>query len=233
MNSTSLITVAWGNQYKIVIPRWWHYIERIRIKPDEIIIAHHPDDDTGVRELVEQHKDYNIKLVECYERNYAKMANTAIEAVTSEWFIPIGFDDFLYPNALDFQKIVKPDVDIVLASRDVTRDNIFVETREKDFKKFNRMLQPTANWASLSKGFEDHRVFHNSPIRKSLWKRLGGYPDYIIADWAFFLIALQNNVKVQHWCAVTILQYCNPKTLSQSEEAYKEIADLRKSMGLE
>ena len=28
------------------------------------------------------------------------------------------------------------------------------------------MLQPTANWASLSKGFEDHRVFHNSPIRK-------------------------------------------------------------------
>ena len=55
------------------------------------------------------------------------MANTAIDAVTSEWFIPIGFDDFLYPNALDFQKIVRPDVDIVLASRDVTFDNIFVE----------------------------------------------------------------------------------------------------------
>ena len=233
MNSTSLITVAWGNQYKIVIPRWWHYIERIRIKPDEIIIAHHPDDDTGVKELVEQHKDYNIKLVECYERNYAKMANTAIDAVTSEWFIPIGFDDFLYPNALDFQKIVRPDVDIVLASRDVTFDNIFVETKEEDFTKFKKILQPIANWASVSGDFEGYRVFHNSPIRKSLWERLGKYPDYVIADWAFFLIALQNNVKVQHWCAVAILQYCNPNTLSQTEEASAEIIKLRKSMGLE
>jgi hypothetical protein len=161
------------------------------------------------------------------------MANTAIAAVTSEWFIPIGFDDFLYPNALDFQKIVKPDVDIVLASRDITRDNIFVETKPENFTKFNRMLQPIANWASLIGHPDNHRVFHNSPIRKSCWERIGRYPDYIIADWAFFLIALQNNVKVQHWCAVTILQYCNPQTLSQSDEAYYEIIELRKSMGLE
>ena len=233
MNSTSIISVAWGNQYKVVIPRWWSYIEKIRIKPDEIVIAHHPDDDTGVQDLL-KHKDFNIKLVECYERNYAKMANTAIAATTSEWFIPAGLDDFLYPNALDFQKIVRQDVDIVLASREVTHDNIFLSETDPNYvKKFRKLLGPTNSWHSLSEGFEDHRVFHNSPVRKSLWDRLGGYPDYIIADWAFFLLAWQQNVKVQHWGAITVLQYLNRNTLSQTEEAGLEIIALRKSMGLE
>jgi len=232
MNSTSIVSVAWGNKYKVVVPRWWSFIEKIRIKPDEIVIAHHPEDDTGVQQLL-KHKDFNIKLVECYDRNYAKMANTAISATSSEWFIPAGLDDFLYANALDFQKIVRPEVDIVLASREVTQDNIFVEKEEKDFNKFNKLLSKTVSWHSLAEGFEDHRVFHNSPIRKSLWEKLGQYPDYIIADWAFFLIAWQKKVKVQHWGAVTVLQYIDPGTLSQTDEAALEIISLRKSMGLE
>lgn len=233
MNSTSIISVAWGNQYKEVVPRWWSYIEKIRIKPDEIVIAYHPEDDTGIEQLL-KYKDFNIKLVKCYDRNYAKMANTAIGATTSEWFIPAGLDDFLYPNALDFQKIVRPDVEIVLASREVTMDNIFLSSDHPLYvEKFHKLLGPTVSWHSLSEGFEDHRVFHNSPVKKSLWERLGGYPDYIIADWAFFLIAWQQKVKVQHWGAITVLQYINTQTLSQTDEAAQEIISLRKSMGLE
>ena len=233
MNSTSIVSMAWGNKYKPVVPRWWSYIEKIRIKPDEIVIAHHPEDDTGVEELL-KHTDYNIKLVECYEREYPKMANAAIEATTSEWFIPAGFDDFLYPNALDFQKIVRPDAQIVLASREVTRDNIFLPKEDPNYvKDFHKLMSPTNSWSSLGEGFEDHRVFHNSPIRKSLWEELGKYPDYIIADWAFFLIAWHKKVKVQHWGAITVLQYINPETLSQTEEAGLQIMELRKSIGLE
>lgn len=210
MTSVSIVSIAWGNKYKKFVPTWYSYIEKLKIKPSEIIIAHHPEDDTGVKEL-------NVKLVECYDRSYSKMLNTAISNSTSEWFIQAPLDDFLLPNSLDFINFVEKDIDIVLNSRVTTKGDIHI-----------------GNWSSLERDMRDHRVCHTSPIKKSLWESIGGFPDYVLADWAFFLLAYKKNIKVKHWGEVTTLSNVDDNSLGASagKEEWNKIKKLRLELNI-
>ena len=68
MNKVAVISIAWGNKYKHFVPSWYDHVQSLKIKPEEIIIAYHPDDDTGVEKL-------NVKLVKCSNKNHIKFKN--------------------------------------------------------------------------------------------------------------------------------------------------------------
>ena len=208
MNKVAIVSIAWGNKYKHFVPIWWDYIQSLKIKPDEIIIAYHPDDDTGVNDL-------DVKLVKCYERSYSKMLNAAIEQANSDWIIQCPLDDMLLPNALDFINFVEDDIEVILTCRRTTNGDVHI-----------------GDWSSLAKNMEDHRVCHTSPIKKSLWTRLNGFPDYTLADWAFFLLAYKNSANVKHWGEITTLSYVDNNSLGAFEEdkSWNEIKFLRKEL---
>lgn len=208
MTSVSIVSIAWGDKYKKFVPLWKKHIDSLKIKPDEIIIAHHPDDDTGVKNL-------DVQLVECYERSYSKMLNAAIEKSNSDWIIQCPLDDMILPNALNFVNFVEKDIDIVLTCRRTTKGDVHI-----------------GDWSSLSRKMEDHRVCHTSPFKKSLWKRVNGFPDYVLSDWAFFLLAYKHNVKVRHWGEITILSNVDENSLGASagDTEWNKIKELRKEL---
>ena len=210
MNKVAIISIAWGNKYKHFVPSWYDHVQALKIKPDEIIVAYHPEDDTGVENL-------NVKLVKCYERSYSKMLNAAIEQSNSDWIIQCPLDDMILPNALDFVNFVEKDIDVVLTCRRTTKGDVHI-----------------GDWSSLAKKMIDHRVCHTSPFKKSLWEKVKGFPDYILADWAFFLLAYKENVKVKHWGEVTVLSNVDDNSLgaSNEEKAWNEIIKLRQDLNI-
>jgi hypothetical protein len=81
---------------------------------------------------------------------------------------------------------------------------------------------------------EDHRVCHTSPFKKSLWKKVKGFPDYILADWAFFLLAYKENIKVKHWGEITVLSNVSDSSLGASagEDEWNKIIKLRQELNI-
>jgi hypothetical protein len=179
--SVAVVSIAWGDQYSQYAERWWDMVQRLDPKPDEVIIAHHPEDPTGVQDLP-------VTLVECFDRSLPRMLNAAISASRSDWIQQCPLDDFLMPNALEAVARVKPSTNlIIVGAQSLETGNIWMG----DFGSI---------WGPPS----DYRMNHHCPIRRDLWERVGGFGDEHWCDWGFFLRAAKAGCVFEHVDMVTL-----------------------------
>lgn len=150
--------------------------------PDEIIIAHHPEDATGVAQLP-------VTLIPCFDRSLPRMLNAAIAEAESEWIQQCPLDDLLTSNALEVLNHIRPDTDLVIPGA------VSLATGNRWMGDFGTI------WGSPS----EYRMNHHAPIKKSLWTRVGGFGDEHWSDWGFFLRAAAAGCSPEYSDEVTLL----------------------------
>ncbi len=162
-----MITVvgsAWGSAYKNEVQGWWDSVQALNPPADDIVIAYHPDDDCGV-------KDLPCRLVECQTRTCDAMINAAVAEVQHGWIAPLAMDDRFYPDALS---CMPPNIDKVA---DVVANTLRFMSNNRVNVSLPELMgsQPMVN-----------HVMGTSWFTKDIWQRVGGHPDVFWSDWGFW-----------------------------------------------
>lgn len=178
----ALVSIAWGDRYARFVPRWWDMAQALDPAPDEIVIAHHPDDATGVRDLP-------VTLVECYDRSLPRMLNAAFAATSATWVQQCPIDDLLTSDALEPVGMVAPETDLIVVGATSMSSG---STWMGDFSSI---------WGAPS----GYRMNHHCPVRRDLWERAGRFGDEHWSDWGFFLRAAAAGCTPEHVERVTLL----------------------------
>lgn len=158
----TVVGLAWGTAYRDEVPGWWESIQALNPACDDIVIAHHPDDDCGVRDL-------DCRLVDCRTRTPDAMVNAAIQTIDEGWVAVLAMDDRFYPDA--FACI--PDA-----------EGFDVIANALRFKSHG-FVNGSAPERMHSDPFHNH-VMGTSWFTKEIWERVGGYPDVYWSDWGFW-----------------------------------------------
>ena len=158
----TVVGMAWGSAYKDEVQGWWDSVQALNPPADDIVIAYHPDDDCGVKDLF-------CRLVECQTRTFGAMINAAVATVQEGWIANLAMDDRFYPDA--FACI--PDGN----EFDVVANTLRFMSHGG--------INPSAPERMSVDPFHNH-VMGTSWFTKDIWERTGGYPDVYWADWAFW-----------------------------------------------
>ena len=160
----TVVGFAWGSAYKDEVPGWWDSIQALNPSADDIVIAYHPDDDCGV-------KDLPCRLVECRTRTCDAMYHAAIATIKEGWIAGLGMDDRFYPDAFS---CMPPNIDEIA---DVVANTLRFMSHGG--------VNPSAPELFATAPMRNH-VMGTSWFTKDIWERTGGYPDVYWADWAFW-----------------------------------------------
>jgi hypothetical protein len=166
----SFISVAYGNGYAKYVPQWWQKIQEMNPQPQEVIMVHNPNDETGV-------KDLPITLIEDTSNNLTKMHNIGFRAVTQPWMCSVSLDDWHYPNSLQ---------------------NIDSLVGEYDFIGANSRTASNQDFTSnLERIRERHcHVRGMSVFSKRIFDQVDGWPEDIYwSDFAFWWKILKAGAK--------------------------------------
>ena len=156
----TVVGFAWGTAYRDEVPDWWASVQALDPAPDDVVVAYHPDDDCGV-------KDLPCRLVECSERNPGAMQNAAIATVKEGWIVGCAMDDRLYLDALSC----------------IPGDGFDVVANTIRFT--SGYVNPSAPERFATHPMVNH-VMGTSWFTKDIWDRTGGYPDVYWSDWGFW-----------------------------------------------
>ena len=158
----TVVGFAWGSAYKDEVQGWWDSVQALDPPADDIVIAYHPDDDCGV-------KDLPCRLVECRTRTCDAMYHAAIATIKEGWIAGLGMDDRFYPDALS----CIPDGN----EFDVVANTLrFMSSRG---------INPSAPELFASAPMRNH-VMGTSWFTKDIWERTGGYSNVHWSDWSFW-----------------------------------------------
>ena len=160
----TVVGFAWGSAYKDEVQGWWDSVQSLNPPADDIVIAYHPDDDCGV-------KDLPCRLVECQTRTCGAMINAAVAIVQEGWIANLSMDDRFYPDAF---ACMPSNIDKVA---DVVANTL-------RFMSHNG-INPSAPERMSVDRFHNH-VMGTSWFTKDIWERTGGYPNVYWTDWAFW-----------------------------------------------
>lgn len=160
----TVVGFAWGSAYKDEVQGWWDSVQSLNPPADDIVIAYHPDDDCGV-------KDLPCRLVECQTRTCGAMINAAVATVQEGWIANLSMDDRFYPDAF---ACMPSNIDKVA---DVVANTL-------RFMSHNG-INPSAPERMSVDRFHNH-VMGTSWFTKDIWERTGGYPNVYWTDWAFW-----------------------------------------------
>ena len=160
----TVVGLAWGSAYKDEVQGWWDSVQALNPPADDVVIAYHPDDDCGV-------KDLPYRLVECRTRTCDAMINAAIETIESGWIAPLAMDDRFYPDAFACMP----------ANIDKIADVVANTLRFKS----NGGVNPSMPELMSSQPMSNH-VMGTSWFTKDIFERVGGYPDVYWSDWGFW-----------------------------------------------
>ena len=160
----TVVGFAWGSAYKDEVRGWWDSVQSLNPPADDIVIAYHPDDDCGV-------KDLPCRLVECQTRTCGAMINAAVATVQEGWIANLSMDDRFYPDAF---ACMPSNIDKVA---DVVANTL-------RFMSHNG-INPSAPERMSVDRFHNH-VMGTSWFTKDIWERTGGYPNVYWTDWAFW-----------------------------------------------
>ena len=160
----TVVGFAWGSAYKDEVQGWWDSVQSLNPSADDIVIAYHPDDDCGV-------KDLPCRLVECQTRTCGAMINAAVATVQEGWIANLSMDDRFYPDAF---ACMPSNIDKVA---DVVANTL-------RFMSHNG-INPSAPERMSVDRFHNH-VMGTSWFTKDIWERTGGYPNVYWTDWAFW-----------------------------------------------
>jgi hypothetical protein len=157
----TIICVAYGNKYKSFVEGWWESIEKLEIRPTEILIVHDSRDDTGV-------KDLPVRLVESAERDITSMLNKGFSLADTKWLGVLSLDDRYLPDALNDIEIAKSNFDII---------------------GVNALSMSTGNFlrSDLDKlGSGNNHMLGSSFFTSEIYYRVGGWPSIFWSDWGFW-----------------------------------------------
>jgi len=158
----TVVGFAWGSAYKDEVQGWWDSVQALDPPADDIVIAYHPDDDCGV-------KDLPCRLVECRTRTCDAMYHAAIAIIKEGWIAGLAMDDRFYPDALS----CIPDGN----EFDVVANTLrFMSSGG---------INPSAPELFASAPMRNH-VMGTSWFTKDIFERVGGYPDVYWSDWGFW-----------------------------------------------
>jgi hypothetical protein len=160
----TVVGFAWGSAYKDEVQGWWDSVQALNPSADDVVVAYHPDDDCGV-------KDLPCRLVECRTRSADAMINAAVAAVKEGWIAPLSMDDRLCPDAF---ACLPPNLDKVA---DVVANTLRFMS--------SGFVNPSAPHLFATAPMRNH-VMGTSWFTKDIWERTGGYPDVYWSDWAFW-----------------------------------------------
>lgn len=172
--TASLFTAAEGEAYAPFIPRWWESVQQMDPPPDEIVISIHPLDKASVRDVVAE--DDRVRLVEIDEPFSNKFFREACAATTSTWVSFSGVDDVMLPYAYaDIAEATEVGADIIVGTIALSNGSIW-----------------RGSWNPYEMRYRNTLPAH-SPYRKSLWEKVGGFPDIRWSDWGFWLKCLRED----------------------------------------
>lgn len=179
--TVALVSTVWGQKYRDFVPRWWAMANALDPKPNEIVIAHHPDELSGFENLP-------VRLVSCEVKALPAMLNAAIEVCESEWIQQCPIDDRLSPDALDVYADAPADADLIVVGASAIRAGVVW----------------MGDFASIWGSPEQYRMNHHCPIKRDLWMKVGGFGAEHWCDWGFFLRADKAGCKPHHVNKVTL-----------------------------
>ena len=160
----TVVGFAWGTAYKNEVQGWWGSVQALNPPADDVVIAYHPDDDCGV-------KDLGCRLVECQTRRVDAMYHAAIDTIQSGWIAPLAMDDRFCVNAFS---CMPPNIDKIA---DVVANTLRF--------KSNGRVNPSMPELMSSQPMSNH-VMGTSWFTKDIFERVGGYPDVYWSDWGFW-----------------------------------------------
>lgn len=170
----SLFTIAEGAAYAPFVPRWWAAVQEMDPQPAEIILVIGSEDHAGVRDQIP--RDAQIRFVELDEPFSNRYFTVGCESVTQEWAGFCGIDDQMLPRAYaDIPEANEAGADILVGS-------ILLST--------GQVWQGSWDPQAL---LRHNTLPAHSPFRKSLWEKVGGFPDIRWSDWGFWLKCAAHN----------------------------------------
>lgn len=171
--SVSLVTIAEGAAYAGFVEPWRSSVMGMRVKPDEIIIMVGENDDAEVRS--HDWSGIPTQIITLHEPFSTAYFNAGVCAAKSEWISYCGIDDLMLPNAyMDLDE----DADIIVGTVLLDGDRAWVGAWDTTLMRHVNPLPA------------------HSLYRKSLWVKVGGYPNIRWSDWGFWLRCAQAGAKV-------------------------------------
>ena len=176
--STSIVTVAYGERYRMFLPEWSEAVKNLHTRPDQIIIV--TDDVEECEVLVEWQAGMIILETTIEPKIHPQVCvNDAIAEADTDWVCKMDVDDIIYPHALDPLETCDADVYMFgirmggknLPARHATRQDV--------------MKTP------------HNLVFSCSPFRRWVWEKTGGFQDAICEDWRFWVDAARVGARFQ------------------------------------
>lgn len=161
--TVTIATVIYGTGYEHYLPGWVD--SALAAQSDAVVVS--TDRSHWLREGV-------VELVSEPPTGWrfpvSWFLNEAFENAESEWVWPIGVDDRIRPYALQ-----------ALTGRDYA-DVVQVGYRRSDGLVYNP--PPLKNFQILEN--VNNSLFACSPVKRSAWERVGGFPDVAFEDWAMW-----------------------------------------------
>ncbi len=178
----SIITATWNAE--IFLPRVIKSLEKQTDKDFEWIISDGASTD-GTLEILKKVEGINIKVISQEDFGIYDALNRGIKNCNGEFYLVIGADDELYPNAVkDYKEAIEDDVDIVTAWIDTENGQNIPNSGPK-------WLKSQFHYVS------GHAV--GSIYRTKLHEKLGYYSRKfpIAADQLFILTVAKSGAKIK------------------------------------
>lgn len=179
----SVVTATYNSEEHISI-----LIESLRVQTDkefEWVVVDGLSSDATLS-LLNKVNDLNMIIISEADFGIYDALNKGILRSSGEFYLVIGSDDFLYPDAIEnFKKEITDDFDIIAAS--LNKNGVITKARKKWTWLYNQF--------SFVAGHSAATLF-----RKSLHERFGLYSHKfpIAADQYFIKTICQNGARIKH-----------------------------------
>jgi len=222
----AMVSIAY-NGYQRFIPQWLDAVEKMTIKPKQLVIAVEETDDPETNKIYEDATSRGVQIVRVSEaRNMGQMRNAAVSKTTTEWVMYLSVDDVIEPYSIEeFQKYEK-DADWICIRW--TTKGLGVPTMEHDG------VTPLENFINRQKGGRGGFIIAQSPYRRRIWEKCN-YEDHDLPNAPFIAAAVTNGarfVKTERPCTIYLRRpdsHARTSLLKIKSEAYrlKRVMELR------
>lgn len=168
------------------LPHCLSAVSGMTIKPDMVVIANHGNSEAVLQASKADGLEILVLPVP-KEVPLPGVYNQGIAHCRTEWVNMFSADDWPHQDYLQIVEDEGANADIVSMKCEVVDE----EGRGK-----TRMGPPPfdhSNPLTVARGTQV--IYGCCPFRRSLWERLGGLPDTLVFDWAFFLAGFKAGMR--------------------------------------
>lgn len=198
-----VVTVAVGEKYQAMLPRWAESVAALNTPPSEVCIVVDTIPSSLARQIQDILPNLSIMLSNRPWRYHPQiLANDGIGRTFTNWICKMDVDDLLLPHAFDH--VEETPCDVYCFGISHRGRNLYGQS-------------PTAHEVLTR---EANYVFSGSPYRRALW--VGNeYRDMIFEDWAFWLGCARQTRRFAHTGTIDYIYTTHPDQISaRADEAY-------------